>query len=140
MTMKITAYADRTSVAPEESINFMVNCQAKSFKADFVKLICGDLNPDGPGYKERPIKTKANGTYPGRRQVIHAGSFIQLEESEHFNSLESFTLQAFIWPTLPENGKQVIIGNWSQRNSNGADLSTWGPKLRSNANPRIWER
>ena len=123
MTMKITAYADRTSVAPEESINFMVNCRANSFKADFVKLICGDLNPDGPGYKEHPIKTKANGIYPGRRQVIHAGSFIQLEESEHFNSLESFTLQAFIWPTIPENNKQTIIGNWSQRDSNGAYLS-----------------
>ncbi len=121
--MNITAYADRTSVAPEDIINFMVNCKAKTFKADFVKLICGDLNPDGPGYKERTIKTTASGIYPGEKQIIHAGSFIEFPKNEHFDNLESFTLQAFIWPTTPEKGTQTIIANWSEQHSNGACLS-----------------
>ena len=52
-TMKITAYADKVSVAPGEEIKFMVNCNLPKFRADIVKLICGDMNPDGPGYKEK---------------------------------------------------------------------------------------
>ena len=100
--MKITAYADRISAAPGETIKFMVNCEAPAFKADIVKLICGDMNPDGPGYKEKVVKTGATGKYKGRRQIIHAGSFVEIEPSEAFHNLESFTLQAFIWPTTPE--------------------------------------
>jgi len=59
--MKITAYANKVSAAPGETIDFMVNCEAKEFKADIVQLICGDMNPDGPGYKEKQVKTAASG-------------------------------------------------------------------------------
>lgn len=121
--MKITAYADRISAAPGETIKFMVNCEAPAFKADIVKLICGDMNPDGPGYKEKVVKTGATGKYKGRRQIIHAGSFVEIEPSEAFQNLESFTLQAFIWPTTPEKGRQAIIAHWSDRLHTGACLS-----------------
>ena len=111
--MRITAYADRVSAAPGETINFMVNCEAKTFKADFVQLICGDMNPDGPGYRERVVRTPANGTYKGRRQVIHAGSFAEIPGGTALGKLESFTLQAFIWPTTPDKGEQtcrLVVG------------------------------
>ncbi|MGR8918271.1 MAG: N,N-dimethylformamidase beta subunit family domain-containing protein [Gammaproteobacteria bacterium] len=121
--MKITAYADRISVAPGETINFMVNCEAKSFKADIVKLICGDLNPDGPGYKEKVVRTGASGTYKGRRQVIHAGSFAEVPGGGPAAALQSFTLQAFIWPTTPDRGEQTILSNFSERGGAGAALS-----------------
>lgn len=120
--MKITAYADHVSVAPGETINFMVNCGAKSFKADIVKLICGDTNPDGPGYKEKVIRTAVSGTYKGRRQRIHAGSFVEIGNAEVFTRLRSFTLQAFIWPTTPEKGRQTVISNWSHVEQSGAQL------------------
>ena len=120
--MKITAYADQVSVAPGETINFMVNCAAKSFKADIVKLICGDLNPDGPGYKEIVIRTPASGTYKGRKQVIHAGSFVKVENAAAINQLQSFTLQAMIWPTIPAKGRQTVISNWSHSKQCGAQL------------------
>ena len=94
--MKITAYADRVSVAPGETINFMVNCAAARFKADIVQLICGDLNPDGPGYKEKVVRTAASGTYKGRRQVIHAGSFVEVVSREPWRTLASFTFAAYI--------------------------------------------
>ena len=120
--MKITAYADQISVAPGETINFMVNCSAKSFKADIVKLICGDTNPDGPGYKEKVIRTSASGTYKGRKQVIHAGSFVEVANTPIFNQLQSFTIQAMIWPTTPDKGRQTLVSNWSQSTRCGAQL------------------
>ena len=107
--MNITAYADRISVAPGETINFMVNCEAKTFRADFVKLICGDLNPDGPGYKEKVVKTPASKSYKGRKQVIHSGSYVEIPGSPMLGSLESFTLQAFIFMFLTT----VFIGQMS---------------------------
>ena len=124
--MNITAYADRISVAPGETINFMVNCAAKSFEADIVKLICGDLNPDGPGYKEKVVRTAASGTYKGRKQVIHAVSFVEIPGGGALSELGSFTLQAFIWPTTPDKGEQTLISNWSEGRQCGAALSIAG--------------
>ena len=121
--MKITAYADRISVAPGETINFMVNCEAKTFRADFVKLICGDLNPDGPGYQEKVVKTPASKSYKGRKQVIHAGSFVEVPGGTALGNLDSFTMQAFIWPTTPDKGEQTLVSTFSQRAQAGAAMS-----------------
>ena len=120
--MKITAYADRVSAAPGESIQFMVNCEEADYKADIVKLICGDMNPNGPSYKEKLVRTPISGTYRGRRQHIHAGSFVRIPSTAAFQSLHSFTFQAFIWPTTPDLGEQAIIANWSERKQSGAAL------------------
>ena len=120
--MKITAYANKVSVAPGETIDFMVNCEAKEFKADIVQLICSDMNPDGPGYKEKLVRTAASANYPGRRQVNHCGSFVEIPSAPVLASLESFTMQAFIWPTTPDKGQQTIIANWSERQHSGAAL------------------
>lgn len=121
-TMKITAYADKVSAAPGEEIKFMVNCSAPKFRADIVKLICGDMNPDGPGYKEKVCKTKASGTYKGRKQVIHAGSFVEIPHDDRFNDMQDFTVQAFIWPTTPDKGRQTIVSKWDAGKNVGASL------------------
>ena len=117
--MKITAYANKMSAAPGETIDFMVNCENKSFDVEFVKLICGDLNPEGPGYKEKVVKSRTSGKYKGRQQKIHAGSYAKIDSSSHFNALRSFSAQAFIWPTTPEKGAQTILGNWSPKTNSG---------------------
>ena len=122
-TMKITAYADKVSVAPGETINFMVNCNAREFRADIVKLICGDMNPDGPGYQEKVCRTHASGSYKGRKQVIHAGSFVEVPHSDRLNDIQDFTVQAFIWPTTPDKGRQAIVAKWDAAKQRGATLS-----------------
>ena len=48
--LKITGYADRVSARAGETIKFMVNCELGEYRADIVKLICGDSSPDGPDY------------------------------------------------------------------------------------------
>ena len=83
--MKITGYADKISAAPGETIRFMVNSEASArYRADVVRVICGDENPDGPGYQEKVIKTNVNGTYKSRKQIIHSGSFVKIKESPEF--------------------------------------------------------
>ncbi len=68
--LKITGYSDRVSARPGETIKFMVNCELGEYRADIVKLICGDSSPDGPDFKEELIRTPANKRYKGA-QAAH---------------------------------------------------------------------
>ncbi len=71
----IHGYSDRISVAPDESIQFMVSAEgAQAYRADLVRLINGDTNPAGPGFKEEVVDVPLNAEYPARHQPIHAGS------------------------------------------------------------------
>jgi len=94
--LKITGYADRVSARSGETIKFMVNCELGEYRADIVKLICGDSSPDGPDYKEKLIRTPANKCYKGRKQHIHMGSYAIVESNPALEKLESFTVQAMI--------------------------------------------
>ena len=99
---RIVGYTDRISAAPGETVRFMVSCYGVArYRADIVRLISGDLHPDGAGFKEQVIETAAGGEYAGREQVIHGGSHGVIDDGAPFAALSSFTLQAMIWPTTP---------------------------------------
>ena len=70
MALAILGYADRMSVRPGDRLKVMVSCEsgATSYRAELVRLICGDDRPDGPGYKEQKVAHPANRDYPGRRR------------------------------------------------------------------------
>ena len=120
--LKITAYSDRLSVRPGESVRFMVNCEHPTYRADIVRLICADNTPAGPGYKETPVRTPVSKRHKGRRQAIHAGSYALVESRPLLEALESFTVQAMIWPTTPGKGRQGIVTKWDGRTGRGFAL------------------
>jgi N,N-dimethylformamidase len=120
--MKITGYSDKISARPGETIQFMVNCELPNYEAEVVRIICGDTNPAGPGVKEKVIKTPVNGTYKGRKQVIESGSYVTIPTSPVLEQLESFSVQAMIWPTTPEKGRQSIMAKFSDREKSGFAL------------------
>jgi N,N-dimethylformamidase len=113
--LKITGYADRFSVAPGETIRFMVTSDAPRYRADIVRLVHGDTNPTGPGFQEREIATRISGEYPGRKQEIRPGSAIMIPV---IPSLGSFTIAAMIWPTLP-NRRQALFSQWQSNTTEG---------------------
>jgi len=106
----IMGYSDKMSACPGETIKFMVSCEGQpNYRARLVKIIHGDTSPEGPGYKEQEVKAPFQGEYKARRQEIYAGSHALVANNRHFDALESFTLQALIWPTTVEKGVQTII-------------------------------
>lgn len=117
--MRITAYADKWSVEQGGHLNFYVNCDGpQEYAAQLVKLINGNTDPAGPGLKETPTDAPLNGAYPGRPQTINSGSYVVVEDRAPLN-IESFTLQAYIWPTMPHKpegywrpGPQAILSKW----------------------------
>ena len=101
----------------------MVSCYGVgSYRADVVRLISGDLHPEGAGFIETAFETQVDGAYIGREQKIHAGSHAVIDDRVPFDALTSFTLQAMIWPTMPMRGRQAILGRWSEADQCGYAL------------------
>ena len=97
--LKITGYSDKYSAHPGEEVKFYINAEYNdSYEVQLVRLIHGETNPEGPGYKEAEIDASGNGTYQGKNQRIHGGSYIIMPQHDNLN-LESFTMQAYIFPT-----------------------------------------
>ena len=127
--LRITGYSDRFSVTPGDEITFYVHCENNElYQADIVRLIHGDTNPAGPGYKEELINTPVSGIYAGKNQPIYAGSHIFVPHSKVLD-LSSFTICAFIYPTTPvvdvegtEVGAQGILTKWLAENETGYGL------------------
>lgn len=114
--LDIVGYCDRFSVRAGETLKVMVSCEkgATRYRADLVRLVCGgDALNAGPGYKEKEIANPANGEYPGRRQRILAGSYVQVPAHPLFDGIGSFTVEVLVWPTMPEQDGRVILGRWA---------------------------
>jgi len=131
----ITAYTTEWSTEAGETLPFMVNCHgADSYEADIVKLICGETVPEGPGVKEEVLETDLADSYPGRKQELYSGSYVQVPDDPHHHFEDGFTLQALVYPTTPGEGlprlgrvtseerEQAILTKWNTDEQDGFGL------------------
>ena len=72
---------------PGETVQIMVTTEGESYDAEIVRLIHGDNNPDGPGFKSERIESDANGTYPGRHQHTEADQRCEVSEYDERQGL-----------------------------------------------------
>ncbi|MYI89537.1 MAG: large subunit of N,N-dimethylformamidase [Gammaproteobacteria bacterium] len=107
---RILAYTNQISSAPGGSIQVKVSCDGLDhYDARLIRVIQGDVNPSGPGYREEVVDLEFGGPFSGRFQPIHAGSYGIAEGAPPLNMGKSFSMQALIWPTLPGHGPQTIL-------------------------------
>ena len=111
--MNLVGYTDRLSAAPGDTVRFMVSSQHPRFRADLVRLIHGDESPAGPGFKERQVPSAIDGEYPGRSKPIHSGSYVHVPAHPALDTLASFTVTAWLYPTIPAAGLQGLITRWT---------------------------
>lgn len=109
----IIGYADRLSVEAGDAIRFMVSSRQAQYRAELVRLIHGDPDPRGPGFKSEPIEAPFNGNYAGRVQTWVAGSYIEISDAPLLHLDGNFTLSAWVYPTTPDKGIQGLITKWS---------------------------
>ena len=64
--LRLLGYTDRLSVAPGETIRFMVSSDHDRYASRLVRLIHGDTNPAGPGFKQVLVPSAIDGVRPGR--------------------------------------------------------------------------
>ena len=117
--MKVVGYTDRWSAAAGETVRFYVSATTPRYRADLVRIIHGDENPAGPGYKEEAIKHVITGEYAGVEQRIHPGSYAIVEP---FPALAAFTISARVWPSRIEAGVQGIVTRWPGDGGTGFGL------------------
>ena len=113
--IRISAYTDRLSVKPGDMLQVMVSADATEVvRAQLVRLIHGDEHPDGPGFVERPVPSPIDRTWPARKQYAQKGNFLLVADSQNkLAPTDAFTLHAFIFPTLPDAGRQMLLGRWA---------------------------
>lgn len=123
MIPELTGYTDRLSAQPGERVRFMVSTDLPQFDVQMVRLIHADENPAGPGYKEEAIAAPVNGTYPGRKQTAHPGSFIAVPDHPAWRTLYRLTVQMWIFPTTPLKAEvQGLLSKWSAADRRGFGL------------------
>jgi N,N-dimethylformamidase len=119
----VVGYANAWSVEPEDTLAIKVSTYgAARYRADLVRVICGDDDPDHGIYLEQEIPAPFSGEYPGRTQATAAGSYVIVPGHEALRSLSSFTVQAWVFPTTPGAGEQGLIALWDERASSGFAL------------------
>jgi N,N-dimethylformamidase len=104
----LVGYCDRWSVKPGQSIRFMVSsAEDAPFDLRFVRHLCADPNPAGPGYREIAMPSPLDGNHPGIFQTARLGSYgiaaIEIGPGP------ILAIGATIWPTLPDGGPQTIV-------------------------------
>jgi N,N-dimethylformamidase len=118
--LRLLGYTNRLSVAPGQTIDFMVSCEGPDYQARLVRLIHGDENPDGPGFKQVLVPSAIDGRYAGRHQAIRSGSYVEIPlPAGGIGSSLAFSV--YLWPTNPGAGEQVIASIGDASGSSG-----WG--------------
>lgn len=100
--MKLMGYTDRISAASGEQLRFMVSAEVPAYDVQIVRLIHGDADPSGPGFKRDAVDAAVNGRYTGRYQPIQSGSYVLAPDDSTLQGAAGLTIQAWIQPTLPQ--------------------------------------
>ncbi len=151
----LTGYTDRWSAKQGGTIRFMVSSAGnRAFSLRFVRHLCADPNPAGPGYAEVVMASPLDGRRDGIAQSAYLGSFghvAALPADLH----EGVSVAATIWPTTPRKGRQGVvalkIGAWQVALGIGPDggamVEASGPdgtiqraEVRQKLHPRRWYR
>ena len=121
--VRILAYADRLSGRPGEAVEIKVSCEGLNrYEAELVRIIQGDINPQGPGYREDAVDLDLGGPFEGRFQPLHPGSYGIVEDNAAFRALSTFTVFAAIWPTMPGDGPQTVLARCDPLTGAGFEL------------------
>ena len=120
---KVVGYANAWSVTPGDTLSVMVSTYGPDrYRANLVRVICGDDDPDRGIYREEEIAAPFNGEYPGREQSTAAGSYVTVANAPDLAAYASFTVQAWVFPTTPDKGVQGLIATWRDETSSGFAL------------------
>lgn len=108
--LPITAYLDKLTVAPGENLAVMAGSfGARTYRADLRRIIQGDTNPQGPGYKDEAIALDLGGVRPAETKGFYPGSCVIVPARGMLSNLDDFTLVAVAYPTLVGERERTVI-------------------------------
>ena len=111
--MRLVGYGDKLTVERGSQIEFMVSSEAERFDASVVRLIHGDVNPAGPGFKYHSVNSEVTGTYEGRLQRLRPGSYVRVPADRLRALDDGLSTHMWIRPTTPEKETQTLLSRTS---------------------------
>jgi N,N-dimethylformamidase len=105
----LVGYTNRLDVSANETIEFMVSSSAGPFDVDIVRLLHGDTNPAGPGFKTREVLPDFRENLRGTPYGLPKGSFAVAPFHEAVNLSHGVTVVAWIYPTKFGPADQGLI-------------------------------
>ena len=110
MTAPLTGYADKVSVRVGEKIAFKVTSAGPNpYNATLVRIVRGDPNPGAPPPKYEDLSEFFDGRFASRVQHAWPGSYGLVDAAAALTLPAALTVEATIWPTLPDDGPQTVI-------------------------------
>jgi N,N-dimethylformamidase len=119
---ELIGYASALCVRPGETIEVKVSTDASAYGAEPVRLFHGDVDPAGPGLREEPVDWGEARTYDGRVQIARPGSYGITPATAAFGALDSFTVHAWVRPTLDVAEPSGLIAWWDDERRLGFAL------------------
>jgi N,N-dimethylformamidase len=106
----VMGYVDRPSVAPGETVRVHVSTDAApEWTADLVRLLCADLEPEGPPFREAPVESVDPVRRPAIDQPTPVGSYGIVPSHPRLATRDRLTIALELMPTLLHGGRQAIV-------------------------------
>lgn len=123
--ISIRGYCDTPSVAPGETVTFYVSSDIPGeYEANLVRLIHGDTNPAGPGFKTIAVDSEIDGLHPATSQRTQAGAYVEIPDSAGaLAPTTEFGIQLFLWSTTPTSARQGVLSRWTDDSGRGWALT-----------------
>ena len=123
----LTGYADPLNARTGGRVNFMLHDAVPGeAQITLVRLLHGDTNPEGPGFVEVEVEGLAMPSVASvEAREVPLGSHAVAHDPGGLLSaaLPAATLFAFIRPTTPGAGEQIIAGTWDPAAQQGYCLA-----------------
>ena len=108
--LPIVGYTNKLTVAPGEVIDVMASSfGAVTYRADLRQIIQGDVNPEGPGYKDHLVDLDLGGERAAVAKPFRPGSCVLVPGQGALTGLQDFTLAAVVRPTLLDGRKRAVL-------------------------------
>ena len=121
--LAIRGYCDRPNVRPGEVLDVFVSSpHPGNYQASRCASFTVTATPPAR-YREEAITSTFAGSYPARAQRTQVGAYVAVPDPDaQLAGSAGFTVQCFVWPTLP-NGRQGVLGRWSEQDGQGWALA-----------------
>jgi len=112
-TTSVLGYAWPLIVSAGEKIAFhLSSATLKSAEATLMRVRCADPDPNGPGLRLKEMQASINGEMRLSHQLLLPGSCAVVPDAPALGDFQSFTVGAFVWPTMPGDRAQTLISRW----------------------------
>ena len=122
-TNEYLGYPDRISVPAGEQVKFQLSSKRRKVKVEVLRLRCGDVDANGPGFKYEIMASNIDGEHACLDQPIRPGSNAVIEHDGVLVPTGAhWSFGAYVYPTRIADNPRAVMGNWCQGSGRGYAL------------------